>query len=1058
MKYVPSVVLFVLLFGYTAFAQNDWENPELLGVNNYPSHSSDVIPKERHADNFLSLNGSWKFFHVDKPTDRPLDFFQTDFDDSAWKTIPVPSNWQMHGYDYPIYTNIPYPWQNFTPQPPKVPSDYNPVGSYRYDFDVPEAMLKDGKRQILHFAGVESMFYVWLNGEKIGMGKDSRTPVEFDITDHLKQGKNQIAVQVFRWSDGSYLEDQDAFRLSGIFREVFLYALPKLHIADVKVVTNLDENYENPSLEVFWTLNNGTDQEQQMRAECEIEGFDVSPTLVGIAVPAHKQETVGATFSPGVLKNVKLWSAEEPNLYTVTLSLKDSSQKIRIPIGFRTSEIKNGQLLVNGQPILLKGVNRHEHDPRTGHTISRESMINDILLMKRNNINAVRTAHYPNNPLWYELCDQFGLYVIDEANVESHGMGYGKESLANFPEWKAAHLDRTQRMYHRDKNHPSIIIWSLGNEAGNGPNFEATYDWLKSVDPTRPVQYERAELNRNTDIYCPMYAKVERMIDYASKKQDRPLIQCEYSHAMGNSVGNFFKYWDAIRKYPQLQGGFIWDWVDQSYETDIPEGPRKPGDCIPYSWTEGTPKYLAYGGDFGPEGVPSDGNFSCNGLVNANRQPYPHIVEVKKNYQNIWVYADENAPFGTFTVKNEFFFKTINKDNVSATWILLENGMVIRSGAIADLNIKPQGELKIVGDTITDWVEKNGKVDNEYYVSFTFDWIDGWQFMDGVVWDAEHWEIATEQFRVPFGKMVAKKEIPLEEMKKSESDFTVEVMKTLRPDFWRVPTDNDRGMKMPEKLGFWKDSGKNFLDAAKPAEYLTFSKLHTEWKGTIPGSRAECRLMEYVAIDGIAQVDMSLKIPDDEKLPELPRFGTLLKIPAEYNLVEYYGRGPEENYWDRKTGSFVGRYVTTVDEMFTPYSDPSESGNRTDVRWVAFRNENGNGLLFAAVPTEQDIKDRGLGSNVKKGQLDPGTISFSASRYSKEELQKKDHSYKLEKSPEIFVNIDLAQQGVGGDDSWGAPVHKEFRLSKKEYAVQYRFCELKPEDDTAEVCKKLLER
>ncbi|MDR2117761.1 MAG: hypothetical protein LBP87_15400, partial [Planctomycetaceae bacterium] len=561
------------VFGLESPSQNvnDWENPQLTGINNLPPRSSIVVPfYNGYEKDCVLLNGDWKFQLVHKPTERIADFAKPDFDDSKWFNLPVPSNWQLPRFigqlkeyapanlggvvdDYPIYVNIPYPWEKPW-NPPKLQIAYNPVGMYRRDIEIPQHYI--GQKIILHFAGVESMFYVWVNGEKIGMGKDSRTAVEFDVTKYVKSGKNKIAVEVFRWSDGSWLECQDFWRLSGIYRDVFLYALPQKHIDDVKIIAKTDENYENGILNV----------EVLRTPETPV---DVVLKENGNSIPLRSDRSLGTIgrFTANIEKP-RLWTAETPNLYTLELTC--GQQKISVPIGFRTVEIKNAQLLVNGKPILFKGVNRHEHDSINGHTVSVESMIKDIKLMKQNNVNAVRTSHYPNDPRWYFLCDRYGIYVIDEANIESHGMGYGDTTLAKHPAFKEAHLNRTIRMFERDKNHPSVIIWSLGNEAGNGANFETTYDWLKEHDSTRPVHYERASWDRNSDFCCPMYMKVWDMIKYAENNPKKPFIQCEYSHAMGNSNGDFFKYWDAIRKYPNLQGGFIWDWVDQGLVTDIP--------------------------------------------------------------------------------------------------------------------------------------------------------------------------------------------------------------------------------------------------------------------------------------------------------------------------------------------------------------------------------------------------------------------------------------------------------------------------------------------------------
>ncbi|HSA95259.1 MAG TPA: glycoside hydrolase family 2 TIM barrel-domain containing protein, partial [Acidobacteriota bacterium] len=637
---------FILLAAAFALSQTgpeDWENPRLVSSGTEPARATFVpfpdaasalklAPKE--SPRYLSLNGPWKFRWSTRPADRPLDFWKPAADVSGWAETPVPSDWMFQGYDYPIYVNSSYEFAR-NPKPPFVPHDPNPVGSYRRSFTVPADWT--GMEVYLHFGAVKSFFYLWVNGEKVGLSKDSKTPAEFDITRFLKPGENVIAAEVYRWSDGSYLECQDFWRLAGIERDVYLYAAPKTRIRDYEVRAGLDGTYRNGTLEVTVELQTA-------------EGAPTGLPAVGLALydPAGKAVKKGAATLDGTtarfatsLAAVRRWSAETPDLYRLVVELRDASgrplEAVTSKIGFRTSEVKEGHLLVNGAAVLLKGVNRHEHDPYTGHVISEESMRRDIELMKRSNINAVRTCHYPNDPRWYELCDEYGLYLIDEANIESHGMGYGSRSLAKDPAWGPAHLDRVRRMVERDKNHPSVIIWSLGNEAGDGVNFEEAYRWVKRRDPSRPVQYERAELRPHTDIYCPMYASIEEMLKYVSTRQARPLIQCEYAHSMGNSTGNLQDYWDAIEGHDQLQGGFIWDWVDEGLAAKTAKG--EP--------------YWKFGGDYGPPDVPSDQNFCCNGLVAPDRTPHPALNEVKKVYQHVkFVPADLAA--GLVELRNRY--------------------------------------------------------------------------------------------------------------------------------------------------------------------------------------------------------------------------------------------------------------------------------------------------------------------------------------------------------------------------------------------------------------------
>ncbi|MGL4943300.1 MAG: glycoside hydrolase family 2 TIM barrel-domain containing protein [Thermoguttaceae bacterium] len=1172
----------------SAQTPNDWENPKLLGINTLPPRSSAVVPFYNVVDDvsgeYVSLNGVWKFHLVKNPASRIADFAKTDFDDKNWLNMPVPSNWQVPALigqlnedapknlggtvdDYPIYVNHPYPWPREADgkwHPPHIPAEFNPVAMYRRDFGIPQSYA--GQNIILHFAGVESMFYVWINGEKVGMGKDSRTAVEFDITQYIKPGQNQIAVEVFRWSDGSWLECQDFWRLSGIFRDVFVYALPEVHIADVKIVTELDDACTDATLHFEATINNTSSKPFSGTLFFQFREAAKGVVVMDVNVAAEQTKRVVDAIP---LTNPKKWSAETPNLYATVMQLRDDQkntlQTIEQQVGFRKVEIKDAQLLVNGQPILIKGTNRHEHDPITGHTISVESMVNDIKLMKQNNINAVRTCHYPNDPRWYALCDKYGIYLVDEANIESHGMGYGEESLAKNPLFTEAHLDRTIRMYERDKNHPSVIIWSLGNEAGDGPNFTATANWLRKNDPSRPVHYERAGHGANTDIYCPMYAHVDHMISYATNNPKKPLIQCEYAHAMGNSTGDFFKYWDAIRKYPSLQGGFIWDWVDQGLLTSVPtkwmlpngtitgtvverdsrkilagfatlsqpetftvpegktlkleavvfplggaEGPfigKGDAQCglkqktanelqfylgtgggwvdatapIPDGWfnnwhtitgtwdgkelvlavdgnvlkktayagklgnspepieigrnahhknrvvqayiasasitvgddkvvdvnfsqatqvNQSTPEtFFAFGGDFGPPGVPSDQNFCMNGVVASDRTPHPGLAEVKKEYQDIWVTQNGD---GKFTIRNENFFRPL--DYVVGKYEVLEGGKVVKTEKFDEImHFAPQTThaFEVPFDAANPAVET--------FIRFTF------TLKEDTPWGKKGDVVAVDQF--PLGKFTGK---PTAEIAPAKLDVPFEFKPVL--DFWRAPTDNDRGNNMAGRHGVWRNE--------------------ESW-----ATRATA-VAAAVKQDGNRVTAMLAK---PEKMIDPPRFGTRFVIPAKYNRIEYYGRGPHENYWDRKEGSLVGRYTTTVDEIDAAgatYCEPGEYGNRCDVRWVAFRDENGDGFVIVADATEDDVNSRGK----SKGVLDAGTVAFTASRVPREELERCSHPYELAKSAdEIFVNIDFAQMGVAGDDSWGSQPHNEFRLKGPKYQFSYRVLPLKSGDDPAKV-------
>ncbi len=686
-----------------------------MGVNKEPPRATFTIyPDEalaragkREASPFYkSLNGDWKFHWVPKPADRPTDFYRPGFDDAAWKTIRVPSNWQFEGYDVPIYVNITYPWG--VPDPPHIPADNNPVGSYRTRFTVPPSW--SGRDVYLTFDGVESAFYLWVNGERVGYSEDSRTPAEFNITRYLKDGENLLAVEVYRWCDASYLEDQDFWRLSGIFRDVTLWSAGPLHVRDLQIRTDLDASYTDATLAIEVQIRNGSAGAASPSVRASLlnaQGVELArstATVTGLpAGQSASAEMVQAISAP------MKWTAESPYLYTLVVSLVDDRGQVieAIPqkVGFREVEMKDGQLMVNGRPILIKGTNRHEHDADTGHAVTVEQMLRDVRLMKRHNLNAVRTSHYPNDPAWYDLCDQYGLYVIDEANIESHGMGYSpSRTLGNNPAWKTAHLDRTIRMVERDKNHPSVIVWSLGNEAGDGVNFEATSAWVHQRDPSRPVQYEQAGLKAHTDLYVPMYTRPRGVAAYGAKAQTRPLILCEYAHAMGNSTGNFREYWDLFYGNPQLQGGLIWDWVDQGIRTRIPPaGTRQdrpertilsgPEFQLGFRRVDKAGTYLAYGGDFGPLDVPSDFNFCMNGLVSADREPHPGLLVVKRNYQYVHVKPADLAA-GRVKVTNWHDFTALD-DVLAGRWAVQADGKTVAVGNIPPLKLGPRETAEV---------------------------------------------------------------------------------------------------------------------------------------------------------------------------------------------------------------------------------------------------------------------------------------------------------------------------------------------------------------------------
>ena len=824
-----ALALSIFTISALSFSQPpDWENCAVIGINKEPAHCTlmpfDTPEQAKAGDQtqsayFKSLNGKWKFKWSKDPDSRPADFYKPDYDVSGWDEIPVPSNWQLQGCGTPLYTNSTYPFKKDPPYvmgtPPESYTNYsarNPVGSYRTTFTIPDNW--DGRKVFIHFDGVDSAFYLWLNGQKVGYSQGSRTPAEFDLSPYLKQGENILAAEVYRYSDGSYLEDQDFWRLSGIFRDVYLFSTPMLHIRDFFARPELEASYRDATLNLSVLVRNyGKTVERSAAIEATL--YDPAGRQMDAIVMSWRHSNIEPDIDTLFLltapvKNPLKWTAETPNLYRLVIALKDDSGRILetvgCNIGFRKVEIKDGVLLVNGKYIYMKGVNRHEHDPDTGHYVSRESMIRDIVLMKQHNINTVRTCHYPDAPLWYDLCDRYGLYIIDEANIESHGMRYGKDSPAKRPEFYEAHMDRTISMVERDKNHPCVTFWSLGNEAGWGRNFIQTWEWIKQRDPSRPTHYHRGETY--VDVVSPMYPSIGSIIRHAESDDLRPLIMCEYSHAMGNSCGGLNDYWIAIKKYRKLQGGSIWDCVDQGLRKTDPATGKE---------------FWAYGGDFGDK--PNDGNFCINGLVQPDRKPNPHLSEVKKVYQNVSV-RPVDIKTGVFEVKNEYVFTNL-KDLLEADWELMQDGRIIRQGKLGQLDIEPGEKMQVklpLANTVFDPA-------GEYYVKINF------SLADAQSWAPAGYLIAWDQFPVHAPESSASMPNPggrkpgIKQNKQtiaiSNDQFTTVFDKThgalasykvngremlaspLVPNFWRVPTDNDNGNKMPERLGIWKNAGKN---------------------------------------------------------------------------------------------------------------------------------------------------------------------------------------------------------------------------------------------------------
>ncbi|MCG8578984.1 MAG: DUF4981 domain-containing protein [Bacteroidales bacterium] len=1018
------IAITALLFGVKTNGQ-DWKDITVLQKNRLKA-SSLIVPASsienalkgntETSPYYLSLNGQWNFKYSESPDKRPADFYKTDFDAGNWAQINVPGNWELQGFGMPMYLNHPFDFSTRkTPKPPVldfIPEDSNPVGSYLRTFTIPEDW--SGKDVILHFGAVKSAMYVWINGEEVGYSQGSKTPAEFNITPYLKKGENSLAVEVYRWSDGSFFECQDFWRISGIQRDVFLLAKSKTRIRDYKVDASLTDNYTKGLFGLMLQVNAA-----QKGLKAEINLYDGQNIVLTTNVEINSKTKAGQ-LSGFELPQVKSWTAETPYLYRLIVSLKNKNDEVLetfgTNVGFRTVEIKNSQLLVNGQPVLIKGVNRHEHDPKKGHYVSKELMEHDIRLMKAYNINTVRTCHYPSDPYWYELCDKYGLYVINEANIESHGLGAALQRpydyhIADDPAWEKAHLDRIERMYERDKNHPSVIIWSMGNEAGDGINFVNGYEWLKSRD-SRPVQFEQADNKRHTDIVCPMYWSPDEIENYARQTDIyRPLIQCEYAHAMGNSVGNLQDYWDVIEAYPNLQGGCIWDWVDQGILVKDKDGND----------------YFAYGGDLEEPGTRNDNNFCLNGLIAPDRKPNPHLYEVKKVYQNISVIKGHQP--GEFFVKNKFFFRDLSKYKLTAT--LLTDGEISGTQHFEQLNIAPQSAKAIQ----LNLPETDGK---DLYVTFSFTLKE-----DETLLSKGH-EVAKEQIQLATspvkrsiqaigklkvkennkGWMINSEHISLFFSKNTGtfSDLKVNdkvyIQEGPMPDFWRVPVDNDYGAGMVKKKGFWKEEGAKAQVTA--IDYLNEKGLVT-FKVTKRLDKAFGDFISTYRINGEGkiQVDNYIRFDPNRKTELMPRVGSQMRLNKELSQTKWYGRGPHENYVDRHTSAFMGIYASTVDDMYYPYIRPQSNGYRTNVKWMRLSDGN-NGLNITAI-----------------NQFCIQAQYYEHDDYGNAEKKQTRHQFDMKKRDYIVLNIDYGMMGIGGDTSWGATPHLIYQLMRREYSWSY---------------------
>ena len=1011
--------LFTVL-ALTAGAQTfqEWRNPEINAVNRAPMHTNyfafenaDAAKKanKKQSTNYMTLNGTWKFNWVKDADSRPTDFWKTGFNDKGWDDLQVPAVWELNGYGDPIYVNVGYAWRNqFQNNPPEVPTENNHVGSYRREIVVPASW--NGKDIIAHFGSVTSNMYLWVNGRYVGYSEDSKLEAEFDLTPYLKPGqKNLIAFQVFRWCDGSYLEDQDFFRYSGVGRDCYLYARNKKRIQDIRVTPDLDAAYQNGSLSINLDLKGS--------GKVDLELVDTQGKQVATAT-ANKSGLVTMN-----VENPKKWSAETPYLYTLRASMQGSNEVIPVKVGFRKIELKGDQILVNGKAVLFKGADRHEMDPDGGYVVSPERMLQDIQIMKQFNLNAVRTCHYPDDNLWYDLCDQYGIYVVAEANIESHGMGYGDKTLAKNPSYKKAHLERNQRNVQRGFNHPSIIFWSLGNEAGDGPNFEQCYKWIKAEDPSRACQYEQARQKDHTDIFCPMYYGYEGIEKYGQRTDaTKPLIQCEYAHAMGNSQGGFKEYWDLIRKYPNLQGGFIWDFVDQSCRWK-----GKDGVMI-----------YAYGGDFNRFDA-SDNNFCDNGLISPDRVPNPHMYEVGYFYQNIWT-TPADLSKGEVNVFNENFFRDLSAYYME--WQVLKDGKIIRTGRVDDLKIAPQETAKItlnIGKTCTckEWLlnvsyklkNREGLLPAGFTVAKNQLTLNDYKAPSMDLKNVETTNVATVVPQIidnQYHYLIVKGNNFVAEFNKQNgylSKYAVdgtEMLKegaALTPNFWRAPTDNDMGAGLQNRYAAWKNPGLKLVSLNSKTEN---DQIVVNAEYDMKNVSAKLYLTYVINNEGAIKVTQKMTADKNAKVSPMFRFGMQMQMPKCFETVEYYGRGPVENYSDRNHSTDLGIYRQSVDEQFYSYIRPQETGTKTDIRWWKQLNAGGNGLKVV------------------------GDAPFSASALhyticSLDDGEQKDqrHSPEVQKADLTNLIIDKAQMGLGCVNSWGALPLPQYMLPYGDYEFTF---------------------
>ncbi len=1012
------------MVGLSAMAQTqngEWLDPKVNFVNRVPMHVSyfafsadDQSLCKEQSENYMSLNGTWKFNWVRNSNERPMDFYKTGYNDLGWGEMPVPGVWEMNGYGDPLYVNACYPWrEQFESNPPHIPVENNHVGSYRKTIVLPKDW--SGKDVFMHFGSVTSNIYLWVNGKFVGYSEDSKLEAVFDVTKYLKSGENQISFQVFRWCDGTYLEDQDFFRFAGVGRDCYMYARSKSRINDIRVTPDLDGDYKNGELAIELQLKGKGSVELVLS---DAKGNEVAKKMVsGTSIKTTME-----------VENPLKWSAEQPNLYKLTASLISGGKAVEVipqMVGFRKVEIRNSQLLINGQPILIKGANRHELDPDGGYVLSKERMLQDVIRMKQLNINAVRTCHYPDDAYWYELCDKYGLYVVAEANLESHGMVYFEKSLASSELYTIAHLERNKRNVQRNYNHPSVIVWSLGNEAGFGTNFEAAYKWIKAEDKSRPVQYEQAHGNDYTDIFCPMYQTYAGNEKFCKSGSEKPLIQCEYAHAMGNSQGGFKEYWDLIRKYPNYQGGFIWDFVDQSNHWETKEGV----------------KIYGYGGDFNRYDA-SDNNFQNNGVISPDRVPNPHAHEVDYIYQSIWTTPIDLAK-GEIEIYNENFFRDLSAYYLE--WELLAEGEVVSRGIESTLDVAPQQKGRVTLSISTEGVccPKKELLLNVYYKlknkeqllpagecvayqqmevrPYTFSTLENAnvkrnniavvapQIKDN---DTRYLIVNGENFLVEFNKKTG-----FLCYFKSNGQMLIDAGMELTPNFWRAPTDNDLGAKLQLKFQAWKNPTMNMTSMEHK---IVDGQAVVDVTYEMPDVQATLSLNYVINNVGAVKVTQKMATTEGAEVSDLFRFGMQLQMPKSYDEIAFYGRGPVENYADRNNSTLIGSYRQKVADQHFPYIRPQESGTKSGMRWFKVLNISGNGLSFVS----------------------DGEFFASALNYTIESLDEglaKDQRHWPEVEVADFTNIciDKVQYGLGCVNSWGRLPHDNYIVKYQDYEFSF---------------------